>query len=100
MTFGEPMGQRWEQVGELALAFVLSALIGLEREIRQIVSGSASSAAVLFCAARCSARVDNGGERLVDGSGGHGMRCGTADSGAVHGGGKLPDHLRVSSGRA
>lgn len=29
-----------------------------------------------------------------------GMRCGIADSGTVHGGRKLADHLRVSSGSA
>jgi putative Mg2+ transporter-C (MgtC) family protein len=28
-----PNGQSWEQVGELGLAFLLSALIGLEREL-------------------------------------------------------------------
>ena len=32
MLFGEPIGQSWLQLSELALAFVLSALIGLERE--------------------------------------------------------------------
>ncbi len=31
---GELAGQGWLQIGALALAFVLSALIGLEREIR------------------------------------------------------------------
>jgi putative Mg2+ transporter-C (MgtC) family protein len=36
---GEAMGQGWPQVGELALAFLLSALIGLEREIRQKSAG-------------------------------------------------------------
>ena len=39
MDFGEIAGQGWLQVGELALAFVLSALIGLEREIRQKSAG-------------------------------------------------------------
>ncbi len=29
------IGQGWTQVGELALAFVLSATIGLERQLRQ-----------------------------------------------------------------
>jgi putative Mg2+ transporter-C (MgtC) family protein len=33
------IGQGWLQLGELALAFVLSALIGLEREIRQKNAG-------------------------------------------------------------
>ncbi len=32
-------GQGWLQLGELALAFVLSALVGLEREIRQKSAG-------------------------------------------------------------
>lgn len=35
----EPMGQGWLQIGELGLAFLLSALIGLEREIRQKSAG-------------------------------------------------------------
>jgi putative Mg2+ transporter-C (MgtC) family protein len=39
MWLGEPAGQGWLQVGELGLAFVLSALIGLEREIRQKSAG-------------------------------------------------------------
>ena len=36
---GEPMGQSGLQLAELALAFVLSASIGLEREIRQKSAG-------------------------------------------------------------
>jgi putative Mg2+ transporter-C (MgtC) family protein len=32
-------GQGWLQVGELALAFALSAAIGLERELRQKSAG-------------------------------------------------------------
>jgi putative Mg2+ transporter-C (MgtC) family protein len=36
---GDLTGQGWVQVGELALAFVLSAVIGLEREIRQKSAG-------------------------------------------------------------
>jgi len=39
MLFGEPIGQSWLQLSELALAFVLSALIGLEREVRQKSAG-------------------------------------------------------------
>ncbi len=39
MLFGEPIGQSWLQLSELALAFVLSTLIGLEREIRQKSAG-------------------------------------------------------------
>ena len=36
---GELAGQGWMQLGELGLAFALSALIGLEREIRQKAAG-------------------------------------------------------------
>jgi putative Mg2+ transporter-C (MgtC) family protein len=39
MLFAEPMGQSWLQIEELALAFLLSALIGLEREFRQKSAG-------------------------------------------------------------
>ncbi len=39
MALGEPLGQGWVQIGDLALAFVLSALIGLERELRQKSAG-------------------------------------------------------------
>ncbi|MEU9192033.1 MgtC/SapB family protein [Streptomyces hundungensis] len=35
----EPSGQGWLQVGEFGLAFLLSAAIGLEREIRQKAAG-------------------------------------------------------------
>ncbi|MGI8577198.1 MAG: MgtC/SapB family protein [Nocardioidaceae bacterium] len=38
-AFSEPFGQGWVQVGELALAFVLPSLIGLERELRQKSAG-------------------------------------------------------------
>ena len=38
-AWGEPTGQGWAQVGELALAFALSAAIGLERELRQKSAG-------------------------------------------------------------
>jgi putative Mg2+ transporter-C (MgtC) family protein len=37
--FGEPTGQGWTQLGELGTAFVLSSLIGLERELRQKSAG-------------------------------------------------------------
>ncbi len=37
--FGEPSGQGWLQLGELGSAFFLSALIGLERELRQKSAG-------------------------------------------------------------
>jgi len=36
---GEPIGQTWLQLVELGLAFVLSGLIGLEREVRQKSAG-------------------------------------------------------------
>ena len=36
---GEPTGQGWLQLGELGAAFLLSALIGLEREVRQKSAG-------------------------------------------------------------
>jgi putative Mg2+ transporter-C (MgtC) family protein len=36
---GEPVGQTWLQLSELGLAFILSALIGLEREFRQKSAG-------------------------------------------------------------
>ncbi len=39
MFFAEPIGQGWLQFAELALALVLSGLIGLEREIRQKSAG-------------------------------------------------------------
>jgi putative Mg2+ transporter-C (MgtC) family protein len=43
---GEPTGQGWKQVIELALAFVLSSIIGLEREIRQKSAGLRTHALV------------------------------------------------------
>jgi uncharacterized membrane protein YhiD involved in acid resistance len=33
-AFAGPTGQEWLQLGELALAFVLSAVVGIEREVR------------------------------------------------------------------
>lgn len=45
-TFGEPTGQGWTQVGYLALAFALSSLIGLERELRQRSAGLRTHALV------------------------------------------------------
>jgi putative Mg2+ transporter-C (MgtC) family protein len=38
-AWGEVTGQGWPQIGELALAVVLSAAIGLEREVRQKSAG-------------------------------------------------------------
>ncbi|MBC6460703.1 MgtC/SapB family protein [Actinomadura sp. HBU206391] len=48
---GELAGQGWVQVGELALALVLSAAIGLEREIRQKSAGLRTHTLVGFGAA-------------------------------------------------
>lgn len=45
-TFGEPTGQSWTEVGYLALAFALSSLIGLERELRQRSAGLRTHALV------------------------------------------------------
>jgi putative Mg2+ transporter-C (MgtC) family protein len=39
MFFAEPIGQGWLQFAELGLALLLSALIGLEREMRQKSAG-------------------------------------------------------------
>jgi len=51
VALGEPTGQGWLQIGELALAFLLSALIGLEREIRQKSAGLRTHTLVGFGAA-------------------------------------------------
>ena len=51
MLLGEPIGQSWLQLGELGLAFVLSASIGLEREIRQKSAGLRTYTLVGFSAA-------------------------------------------------
>jgi putative Mg2+ transporter-C (MgtC) family protein len=51
MRFGELAGQGWLQIGELGLAFALSALIGLEREIRQKSAGLRTYTLVGFSAA-------------------------------------------------
>src|SRR6202007_1320112 len=48
---GEPIGQSWLQLSELGLAFVLSALIGFEREIRQKSAGLRTYALVGFASA-------------------------------------------------
>lgn len=47
----EPFGQGWTQIGGLALAFVLSAMIGLEREYRQKSAGMRTYTIVGFAAA-------------------------------------------------
>ncbi|MCW2878728.1 MAG: putative Mg2+ transporter-C (MgtC) family protein [Sphaerisporangium sp.] len=48
---GDLAGQGWKQVGQLALAFMLSASIGLEREIRQKSAGLRTHTLVGFAAA-------------------------------------------------
>ncbi|WP_326640973.1 MgtC/SapB family protein [Streptosporangium sp. NBC_01755] len=48
---GDLAGQGWTQIGELVLAFVLSAAIGLEREIRQKSAGLRTHTLVGFAAA-------------------------------------------------
>ncbi|GAA4608817.1 MgtC/SapB family protein [Actinoallomurus liliacearum] len=49
--FGEPTGQGWAQVGDLALALALSAAIGLEREVRHKSAGLRTHTLVGFAAA-------------------------------------------------
>src|ERR1700722_9395317 len=51
VRFGELAGQGWLQIGELAMAFVLSALIGVEREIRQKSAGLRTYTLVGFASA-------------------------------------------------
>jgi len=50
-AFGEPVGQGWAQVGELAIAFALSAAIGLERELKQRAAGVRTYTVVGFASA-------------------------------------------------
>ena len=51
MEFGEAAGQGWLQIGELCLAFALSALIGAEREIRHKSAGLRTYTLVGFASA-------------------------------------------------
>src|SRR5580658_384169 len=51
MWIGEFEGQGWLQIGELGLAFVLSALIGVEREIRNKSAGLRTYTLVGFSSA-------------------------------------------------
>lgn len=51
MWIGESAGQGWVQIGELGMAFLLSALIGLEREIRHKSAGLRTHTLVGFAAA-------------------------------------------------
>lgn len=48
---GEPTGQGWLQIFELAVALVLSALIGLEREVRRKSAGLRTHALIGFSSA-------------------------------------------------
>lgn len=48
---GEPTGQGWAQLFELAVALVLSALIGLERELRRKSAGLRTHTLIGFSAA-------------------------------------------------
>ena len=48
---GEPIGQTWIQLAELGLAFVLSAVIGLERELGQKSAGLRTYTLVGFSSA-------------------------------------------------
>lgn len=50
-VFGEPIGQGWLQIGELGVAWVLSALIGFERELKQKAAGVRTYTVVGFGAA-------------------------------------------------
>lgn len=50
-AWGEPVGQSWAQVGDLGLAFALSAAIGFERELRQKSAGLRTHTIVGFAAA-------------------------------------------------
>ena len=50
-ALGEPTGQGWTQVVELAVAFALSAVIGLERELKQKAAGLRTYTVVGFGAA-------------------------------------------------
>ncbi len=45
-SIGEPTGQNWVQLGELLIAFLLSSLIGLERQLRGKDAGLRTQAIV------------------------------------------------------
>ncbi|WP_028937984.1 MgtC/SapB family protein [Pseudonocardia spinosispora] len=51
MWLGEPTGQGWAQIVELVIALVLSAAIGLERELRQKSAGLRTHTLIGFSAA-------------------------------------------------
>jgi putative Mg2+ transporter-C (MgtC) family protein len=50
-AFGEPTGQGWAQILELAIALILSGLIGFEREIRGKAAGLRTHTIIGFAAA-------------------------------------------------
>ena len=73
LFLGEPIGQSSLQLAELALAFVLSASIGLEREIRQKSAGlrtytlvGFSSALVMLVSKYGSTNVLESGRVVLD----------------------------------
>jgi putative Mg2+ transporter-C (MgtC) family protein len=51
MDWGQPTGQGWAELGYLGLAFLLSAAIGLEREVRQKSAGLRTHTVVGLAAA-------------------------------------------------
>ncbi|NLU70746.1 MgtC/SapB family protein [Streptomyces sp. HNM0574] len=51
LAFGQLSGQGWEQVAEFGTAFVLSAAIGLEREVKQKSAGLRTYTVVGFASA-------------------------------------------------
>ena len=51
LAAGAATGQTWMQIGELGLAFLLAALIGLERELRQKSAGLRTLTIVGFASA-------------------------------------------------
>src|SRR5271155_6197704 len=51
LLLGEPTGQGWVQLSELALAFILSASIGVELEMRQKIAGLRTYTLVGFSSA-------------------------------------------------
>jgi putative Mg2+ transporter-C (MgtC) family protein len=48
---GEPFGQGWLQIFDLAVALFLSAIIGLEREVRQKSAGLRTHTVIGFSSA-------------------------------------------------
>lgn len=50
-AYGQSIGQGWSQIGDLSLALVLSALIGLEREVRGKSAGLRTHSIIGFASA-------------------------------------------------